>query len=371
MTADGRSPGERGGERASCVVRHAAPTGPGGQVVRIDLHTHSRCSDGTQTPAELVHAAAAAGLDVLALTDHDTAAGWAEATRAAERGRPRRWSAGIEISTKHQGSGVHLLAYLPDPTYPPLVEQLDRVLDGRSSRVPAILERLRELGIDDRRRRRTPRRARDRRDRPPARRRRPGHARRGAATATRRSTATSTRAVPAYVDRYAAPLVEMLRVVERGRRGLASSRTRGAGTGRTGLDEATLGRAGRARPGRASRSTTRTTTRSDRERLRAIAREPRAGRHRAPATTTGSARSTTSSAATPPTRRSTSGSWSSRRPRPPGPGGTPRRSRADRLLPADRLEPLQHAAGDDPGHGGDRLVLRRRDRERPCPSRSP
>ena len=115
--------------------------------MRIDLHTHSRASDGTQTPTELVHAAARAGLDVLAITDHDTAAGWAEASAAAlEVGV--ELVRGMEISTKHEGRGVHLLAYLPDPTYRPLVEQLALVLDGRQGRVPAMLERLRALGID-------------------------------------------------------------------------------------------------------------------------------------------------------------------------------------------------------------------------------
>ena len=58
--------------------------------VRIDLHTHSSASDGTQSPAELVQAAADAGLDVVALTDHDTTAGWAEAVAAARTAGPRR-----------------------------------------------------------------------------------------------------------------------------------------------------------------------------------------------------------------------------------------------------------------------------------------
>jgi len=115
--------------------------------VRIDLHTHSRASDGTQSPAELVRAAAAAGLDVLALTDHDTAEGWAEAsTTAREVGIVL--VPGMEISTRHDGRGVHLLAYLPDPAHPALVAELDRVLEGRSSRLPVMIERLRELGID-------------------------------------------------------------------------------------------------------------------------------------------------------------------------------------------------------------------------------
>jgi predicted metal-dependent phosphoesterase TrpH len=115
--------------------------------VRIDLHTHSRASDGTQTPEELVRAGVAAGLDVLAVTDHDTASGWATAERAA-RETGLDLVRGMEISTRHDGRGVHLLAYLPDPTYPPLVTELARILEGRTSRLPAMIERLRELGVD-------------------------------------------------------------------------------------------------------------------------------------------------------------------------------------------------------------------------------
>lgn len=115
--------------------------------MRIDLHTHTRASDGTQTAQELVHAAKAAGLDVLGLTDHDTAAAWEPAARAAlEVGITL--VRGMEISTRHLGRGVHLLAYLPDPTYPPLAAQLRKILDGRSSRVPAIIGRLQDMGID-------------------------------------------------------------------------------------------------------------------------------------------------------------------------------------------------------------------------------
>lgn len=115
--------------------------------MRIDLHTHSRASDGTQTPAELVAAAHAAGLDVVAITDHDTADGWAEAAAAAQA-LGIDLVRGMEISTRHEGQSVHLLAYLPDPTYEPLREGLQLILDGRNSRVPAILEKLRGLGMD-------------------------------------------------------------------------------------------------------------------------------------------------------------------------------------------------------------------------------
>lgn len=114
--------------------------------MRIDLHAHSRASDGTDAPAELVAAAAAAGLDVLGLTDHDTAAGWDEAARAAEQ-HGLALVRGIEISARHRGRGAHLLAYLPDPEHPPLVAQLARILEGRRDRLPQTLARLQDLGI--------------------------------------------------------------------------------------------------------------------------------------------------------------------------------------------------------------------------------
>ena len=180
--------------------------------MRIDLHTHSRASDGTQTPSELVHAAAQAGLDVVALTDHDTADGWDEAERAA-REIGVTLVRGLEISTRFHGHGVHLLAYLPDPTYPPLVDQLDRVLAGRSSRVPAMLERLRAAGVEI--------------DADDVRRAARGTAATGRphvadALVTRGAVGDRSEAFrrylspgrPGYVDRYAAPLVEMIRIVD-------------------------------------------------------------------------------------------------------------------------------------------------------------
>jgi predicted metal-dependent phosphoesterase TrpH len=115
--------------------------------VRIDLHTHSDRSDGTESPAELVRSARAAGIDVLAITDHDTTEGWDEAAAAAQR-TGLSLVRGIEVSCTFAGSGVHLLAYLPDPTHPGLARELQRILDGRSSRLPATLERLQDLGID-------------------------------------------------------------------------------------------------------------------------------------------------------------------------------------------------------------------------------
>ncbi len=115
--------------------------------MRADLHTHSHRSDGTDSPDVLVRAAAAAGLDLVALTDHDAADGWAEARlAAAEVGIG--FVPGIEVSCSFDGRGVHLLAYGVDPAHPGLAAELERVLRGRDRRLPAVLERLHALGID-------------------------------------------------------------------------------------------------------------------------------------------------------------------------------------------------------------------------------
>lgn len=113
----------------------------------IDLHTHSNRSDGTDTPTELIENAKAAGLDVVAITDHDCTDGWREASEAAERVGIVLVK-GIEISCRLDGKSVHLLGYEPDPDNGPLVEELGRVIEGRNARLPAIIERLRGLGID-------------------------------------------------------------------------------------------------------------------------------------------------------------------------------------------------------------------------------
>jgi predicted metal-dependent phosphoesterase TrpH len=114
--------------------------------VRIDLHTHTTRSDGTDSPAGLVRQARARGVDVLGLTDHDTTEGWQEAAEAAE-GTGVALVRGLEISCTFVGHGVHLLAYLPDPTYGPLNEELQRITNGRNARLPATLDRLRAIGI--------------------------------------------------------------------------------------------------------------------------------------------------------------------------------------------------------------------------------
>jgi len=115
--------------------------------VRIDLHTHSDRSDGTTPPATLVRQAHEVGIDVLGLTDHDTTAGWDEAADVAER-VGLTLVRGIELSCKMAGHPVHLLAYLPDPTYGPLADELERILDGRNTRLRPTIDKLRAIGID-------------------------------------------------------------------------------------------------------------------------------------------------------------------------------------------------------------------------------
>ncbi|MFJ8830936.1 PHP domain-containing protein [Micromonospora aurantiaca] len=116
---------------------------------RIDLHTHSTASDGTLTPAELVRAAADAGLDVVALTDHDTTAGWAPAVAALPPGLTL--IRGAEISCRWFGAEpaipLHLLAYLFDPAEPHLAAELARVRRAREERGKRIVRLLQADGI--------------------------------------------------------------------------------------------------------------------------------------------------------------------------------------------------------------------------------
>ncbi|MFD5704492.1 PHP domain-containing protein [Streptomyces lasiicapitis] len=113
--------------------------------MRIDLHTHSTASDGTDTPAALVRAAAAAGLDVVALTDHDTTRGHAEAITALPSGLTL--VTGAELSCRLDGVGMHMLAYLFDPEEPDLARERELVRDDRVPRAKAMVGKLQELGV--------------------------------------------------------------------------------------------------------------------------------------------------------------------------------------------------------------------------------
>ncbi len=107
----------------------------------IDLHTHSRISDGTEPPADVVAAAVTAGLSAIALTDHDTTAGWAEA-RAAAEATGLGLLPGVELSTRLEWRSVHVLGYLIDPEHPALVAETARIRDARRSRARRIVERI-------------------------------------------------------------------------------------------------------------------------------------------------------------------------------------------------------------------------------------
>jgi predicted metal-dependent phosphoesterase TrpH len=114
--------------------------------VRIDLHVHSNASDGTDDPAEVMRRAAVADLDVVALTDHDTQAGLAEARAALPDGLTL--VPGMELSCQLNGRSVHLLGYLFDQEDPALCAETSQIRDDRTYRARAMVDRMRDLGAD-------------------------------------------------------------------------------------------------------------------------------------------------------------------------------------------------------------------------------
>ncbi|PTR30215.1 hypothetical protein C8K36_10263 [Rhodococcus sp. OK519] len=118
--------------------------------MRIDLHTHSTASDGTDSPAELVRTAAAAGVDVIAITDHDTTAGWKEAAAALPSGL--NLVRGMEMSCEGRGEdgrpvAVHLLAYLFDPESREFAVERERLRGERITRLRAMAVRMADAGL--------------------------------------------------------------------------------------------------------------------------------------------------------------------------------------------------------------------------------
>jgi len=124
-----------------------------GDLARIDLHTHSTRSDGRGSPAQVMQEAKAAGLDIVALTDHDTTAGWAEAAEACDE-LGLGFVPGIELTTRahvidpetgqERRFATHLLAYLPDPYNAELNAVMEESLSSRVSRLKAITDALSE-----------------------------------------------------------------------------------------------------------------------------------------------------------------------------------------------------------------------------------
>jgi 3',5'-nucleoside bisphosphate phosphatase len=116
-------------------------------MTRIDLHTHSNESDGTNTITQNVRLALERGLDGIAVTDHDTTAGYTEA-EAATAGKDLSWIPGIEFSAEYEGASLHVLAYWADPADPPLVAELQKLTDTRFRRGELMIEKLQELGFE-------------------------------------------------------------------------------------------------------------------------------------------------------------------------------------------------------------------------------
>jgi predicted metal-dependent phosphoesterase TrpH len=113
---------------------------------RVDLHIHSTTSDGVYTPSEVVHLALERGLATIALTDHDTLGGVAEAQQAAV-GAGLEVIAGVEINSEGVWGDLHFLGYYVDPESAPLRERLRAIRDARVERARKMLERLGQMGM--------------------------------------------------------------------------------------------------------------------------------------------------------------------------------------------------------------------------------
>ncbi|HJX61673.1 MAG TPA: PHP domain-containing protein [Dehalococcoidia bacterium] len=115
---------------------------------RADLHCHTTFSDGSLTPTQLVDRAVQRGVEVMALTDHDCTDGLPEALEAASRHAGFLLIPGVELSTDVPQDEVHVLGYFIDWQSPAFQEHLDRMRRSRLHRGRAMLDKLRELGID-------------------------------------------------------------------------------------------------------------------------------------------------------------------------------------------------------------------------------
>jgi len=120
--------------------------------VLIDLHTHSNASDGTDSPSELIDKAISKGLDLIALTDHDTVGGWDEATTALKKHESNsklELVLGSEVSCQGEdGTSIHMLGLLFDPNYTPLISEFEKTRENRVTRMSRIISRLNEAGIE-------------------------------------------------------------------------------------------------------------------------------------------------------------------------------------------------------------------------------
>jgi predicted metal-dependent phosphoesterase TrpH len=131
---------------AGPVPNAQTPRQAQGKGDRIDLHSHSRASDGQYTPAEVAERVAAAGVQVWALSDHDTVAGLAPAAEAAGR-LGVRFVPGIELSAFLDRREIHLLGHFVDPDHPTMTRFEDDLAAHRRDRMHHIVEKLAALGV--------------------------------------------------------------------------------------------------------------------------------------------------------------------------------------------------------------------------------
>lgn len=116
------------------------------QNVYADLHTHTSCSDGRLSPTDLVAKAASRGIQVLAITDHDTVQGLDEARSEAEK-QGIRFVPGIELSAEVQGTEVHILGYGVNPEGLVLQDYIQKMQTARQKRAWRMVERLQKVGL--------------------------------------------------------------------------------------------------------------------------------------------------------------------------------------------------------------------------------
>ncbi len=112
-----------------------------------DLHLHTTASDGTKTPAELIALAKGKGFSAIAITDHDTTVGLAEALAAKEEYKIEVIT-GIELSTLNGDREIHILGYYPDLHNTELQLMLEKMIDARKNRALYMVEKLNALGYD-------------------------------------------------------------------------------------------------------------------------------------------------------------------------------------------------------------------------------
>jgi len=115
--------------------------------LKIDLHTHTTYSDGTDNPSELINKALAAGITIIGLTDHDSISGWQEATNALRPGISLVPGAEISCQTT-DGISVHILGLLFDSSNSELMNTLEKTRENRHGRMEKIIARINEAGID-------------------------------------------------------------------------------------------------------------------------------------------------------------------------------------------------------------------------------